>query len=537
MSIATTSIAIHEYQSIFPVFPIGSILVCLLLLGYYFSSKNKTRTIILAIGISVVFKLLIHTFPASLVGLDPDLYAVWIRSVVDSGHLYGITDDFYSKAPNFILLNAIFKIISDLGMRNSLLVFPFILGVIPPLTAVIITRDIVKIEKDTAVVLAALLTATLAMGLRYSYIPIAQSLGAAFWYVIIILLLKFRQSDNRFVVLVILLLCAELYTHKLPPLVLVILITLISLFEFAIKSKVENRSYSNLSIIVGFVSGVLLLLQWLYITPFISDLFGRLLAILTFGSTSISNTLPEYRGAVRPVPRAFGTFLLMLSGIGLLLPSGISWVRLFVKRRQDWAVRVTLLAAALLVGFMFFGIYGSIGPSGSSGGQPVRYVFLAEPILVGLVAALTVEWGRKINFKLVLYLALTLLIITQVFSISATPDHPASSRIYLTEGEVTGKVHISEYTTEEVYADQYFLHETPPTHIGENRGTYADISEPLLNRTLEKQRFPYIAYRSDLSVYRTEFGSYRIQYNPESYLDRHYGKIYTNNEVTLYSGV
>jgi hypothetical protein len=526
--------------------------VAILLFAIWYSSDTSASStapyVVFVVLLAVLYRSYVFSFPAELIGLDPYTYARQIALIMQTGSTDAVELFFYSDASAFMIFPAMFGLMARLPASETLVVYPILIGVVVPLGTLVLTTYLVSgrgwREGGTAAVIAVVATATV----YYGYVPIAQTLAIIFWSVFLYLSVRYYEFESkRAYVLAIVMLVALSFTHKLPLLIvfamLVALASFVGLRRVVTKGlraiakrrgRLEISSFARnqrFGLTLTMLSGVFLYFQWAYVTDFIIAVTMTVVAVFS-GGTAVSPTLATPTAAVAPQSELVGILLRRTHGLALLLVGSVAWLVVLRNRRSIPAALVVLVGSAVTVGFLFLGAFN---PSSSSTSSPLRFLFLVEPVLIPIIAAV---FGRVSIRRWTGVLSLgfvVLLLVTQVYSVPAIPDHPGGPREYLTAEEIEGEEFGYRYATEPVFTDWYFTAASPQLRASaEAPRQYRSFNQRLLNGTIPEQNYEYIALRTDVDIYNTQRGLWRLTWNPEATLDGTHSRIYANGGVALY---
>lgn len=522
----------HGSGRLFPWITLGTLVAILLTTGIalYISSLSSMETYTLLvglIGLGVLYRIFVFAFPESMVGIDPDNYAIWTQQVLTAGST-SVLDPaiFYRFAPVFLLFIGMTKLIGGMSVVEAPVVFSLAMGILYPLTAVVFVRRLSP-SRNVAVVTAGL-TAFASLSIQYSYAPVAMTTGLLLWATLLLLVILFLADGRRSILTVVtLVLLLIMFTHKLP--LLVIAIVLLSTYFLNRLFKKERTSTVLLRLsLFGFL---LALIQWITLTEFINTVINRVLVALTI--LSVESVPVQYPAAVKPLETVPRILWMRSHGLVLLPIAGAAWLFVLSRYRERNTAQVILAAASVTT------VLVAVGIVASTAFNPQRGLVFAELVLPPLVAVFLVNgirkyrWGRGASC-----LILTLIVITSLFSLVAVPDYGYTPRYYLTEREVQTKSFGHHYATETIYTDQYAWEETIPARIKKGRpqqGQYKRVGDPLFNGTLDELDRSYVLFRTNVRVYWTPSGL-RLTWNPDEELPKSYHVIYDSNGATLYRG-
>lgn len=556
--IGGTIYASHMANQLYPWVGLGMLCsIVVLLLGWFSENGSYSDSLYLGIVvfIAVGSRLYIYLFPASMIGIDPDSYALVIQKLMEQGSIDVIASwsNFYLNAPIFLIQSAVVGIVSDLTAPLAISIYPLLVGVLFPLTAYILTRRLTDERMPAGARTAASITGIGAISVHFSFWPIAQTLATAIWVVLVLAILRYLIDwDTRFLLLSLLLLTAILFTHQLPSTTIVVsmfvLLTILLIDNGIniIKMKVSDISgrltgfssiRSSITVIL-LIFGILLYMQFSF-TGLFSSLLVKFSLLTDSGSTSALYQAPiSYTHAV-PVGDSLESILVERGHGFVLLPlSGIAWAAIFYARRSTPA-RFILSVTATTTMFMAASL---IEPG--IGNLP-RHLFLAEPILAVLVAVGFVvvvpsilDKERRSRLRTVSKWLLIFIVITQGISVAATlPDSPGSSRVYLTESEVVAKDFANNYPEGNVTTDFFYSSMYTPEMI--RRTAKSNIKRynqsKLFNGKIAFFNSRYVLIRTQIDIYRGDQGPYRLNWEPEIYLSQKHNKVYSTGHVVLFA--
>ncbi|WP_152420541.1 hypothetical protein [Halococcus thailandensis] len=516
------------------------------------TSPPTGPSLVLVVGIAVFYRAYTFVFPASMIGIDPDGYAVWINQLVASGSIEAMNVGFYAKASFFPLLNGLSAIISGLPVRTAMIIIPLLAGILIPLSVYLLSRYITH-EKATEVGIAASLIATVAaQGVHHSFWPISQSLATLFLCLFVVVSVRSISGPShryRFSLLFVVFLLSMALTHKLPMLVTImfagmfIVLTLLSR-TVATQLGQKQRGGYNVWMLFGMIF-MMAFIQWSYISNYLSSVVAKLIALFGSESASVSATLLQPTAAVSPFSEIVGILLRNLHALALLVPGAVAWLILVYTNRSKRFVQVQVLQAVTAGLFLLFPV-AIVVPSEFNYSRVTLFI---EPFLAVLIAAAFIDQSgrsRKLlarAWSMMVISILMFVVVTQPITVEAAPDFPGSPRMYLTSEEVAAKEfghqHMDNSATDPYYAGEQPFPDQHVTASGvldttrENR--YTSLNSALYNATLLSDCPPDILYRQ-IDVYRFQ-GPWRLTWDPKSVLDTHYNRIYTNHGAKHYSRV
>jgi hypothetical protein len=492
----------------------------------------------------IFFRFYIFQFPASLIGVDPDINAINSQQVILEHSFTNFDVPFYKNVPLFFSLVAVFGILTGQAAPDAMMVFPLILGTTSVLLPLLFSRAVLggtsAIARKTisgTVLLASLGTTSV----LFSYWPIVQSLSVPIWLFTLWLLARYMSSDDyRTLIILFISLFVAMLAHKLPILLFLgyvaVLISLVKIIGY----EGSNHSLKDLFIICTLCLFTLFF-QWMYLTDFIDNVIFKGFNAFTGGRGSITGDPIEATGAKPAFPGLYG--IMIRRGYALILVplTGLSWMYVLYTEKLDSTVLTLLSSSAAVTMLLFIAV---IAPTSLA---PPRLVFSIEPVfltLSGLCIVYIFFSASYLPKKVCSILLLFLLLSSQVISGAAVPDFQDNPRYYLTNEEVAGKQFGNTYVEEEIYTDWYFAGEVLPASIRQMQpgdryprtGTnYKSLSGGLINQTVQKDSPEFVMIRSEVDVYRLSTGFWRLKWNPSEVMDHNSARIYSNGGVGLFN--
>lgn len=491
----------------------------------------------LIVALSVAFRLRIVFFPASMLGIDPDRYAIEVSQIAQFGGLDVLSFWFYREAPIHLLEAVIISLLLDVPSPLAHASYAVILGIGIPLLAA--TMAIYLIPRAPLIgIFAAGAAGLLGYTVQFSYSPVANTTGVLFilfalytGYVYVI------GDDRRFLPLALLLIVGGLYTHKFSGVVLLFgflgMATGVEVGHSANRTPARRRAIPLLT-----ATGALLYLQMFQSTNLGVIAVLRTLSILVPGE-AVQPIISEPTAATDPytlTDRVFRLFyVVMLLGV-----SGVVWV---------WWVWESMRSGSRPRNLAFLGMVAPLAAlvpmAVPMGVNPTRTIFFSEVLLVvlvgvGLISGLFSDGRRGWYIKPEIILLIVVFLAVLGTSPVSAPDYSGVDRRYLTENEVSAKIHGERYATPPVVTDLYYAEETPPTLIpqieegaGVMPGKFTPGSEAFLNRKFNASFAGTIAHRRCLDLYRAS-GVWRLTWDPESHFNQLYNRVYDSECVGYY---
>ena len=181
----------HQTDSLYPGFSIGVLVSSGILLLTLSLTRRLTKRrfhVLLAaiVTVAVLYRGYTFGFPTSLIGMDPDGYALGIERVIRAGRTDAIEVGFYDRAPLFYVLPAVLAILGDASASESMIVYPVLIGAVLPLTAAVLVRWVLGRDTYRAAGMAAIGAGVATTTVWFSYWPIAQTLALLYWCILLV---------------------------------------------------------------------------------------------------------------------------------------------------------------------------------------------------------------------------------------------------------------------------------------------------------------------------------------------------------------
>ncbi|EMA41374.1 hypothetical protein C448_11986 [Halococcus morrhuae DSM 1307] len=526
----------HRTSQLFPWLQLFVfVLAIILFTGLVVGDLSIETSTVLAVVLAVSLRLFIFEWPASMIGMDPDKYAVGIHRVIQTESLATLAQSVptYHALPAFHLLNSEVALVSGLRGRNVLVAIPILMGVLLPLTgAVLAARFTRPSNRSVATGTAALLGAIAAIGVLFGYWPIVQTIAVLVWCPILIALARFfATGDRRFAALAIFSTGTALFAHKISMFVVVAAVIMALCIrwlridqwlghELSLSSEsitpADARTIAAL-LMVG------LALQWVLLTTFArTAIIGKLLPLLASGFSIVPPDKPV-RAAIPGNSGIVG--ILIRRGDFLVLLPAVAGASLWLWfRDRSWPMSLLLgaaLAPIAIVGVTIVGI-GVISPQ--------RAILFGIPVFA---AVLGIAIGRinetgTIPYQTAAFALVLVLVVSQAGSASLAPNYPGEPRMYLSDEEVTSKTFMMEHTGGPVAMDFFYAREQVDLDnpaASQKPGVnsvpqVAVLNAGLLNATLINQSHDTILLR-EMGFTRFSSGAYRLTWDPI--------RVYTNS--------
>lgn len=504
--------------------------IILIILSSYSADQISYYSYVAGITvISVVYRARILSFGGSMLGADPDLYALDVSRVVREGYTSAIWIGFYDQAPIHILQSAMVTIVSGLPSPISYGSSTVLTGILVPLTSAAIVRRLCP-ESSRLIILSAGATSLLAYNLRYSWNPIAQTTGHLFFLLplLSILVLLTKKSRSWFIVFFIMII-ASFYTHKLS--VIMVAFAIIGITVIFYFQSLAGSFFMEKKLLILLTLSVLLVVvqQLLFTTQILAILYNSPQAI------PISQV-----GAAKEATSEIGSIFQQLYVYGLAIVGGICWIWWAKNNINREDSRINSIYIGSVGGLAFVSVLVFLGPQNIA-----RAIQYAEVPLLILIIVSIKKSANDITAHRACLIIVLIFIIVFAGAPASSPDY-GSDRMYLTVEESNAKLWGIKYLNENVNTDSYYYTETPPeliveeqtesTIIGKNSDKFKDGSIYYLNNSLGSIKSMPVAHRSCTESTATEAGAVYLQYNPEDILNINHDRVFDSGCVSYFSG-
>ncbi|WP_433630308.1 hypothetical protein [Halomicrococcus sp. NG-SE-24] len=526
--------ASHYYSSLFLPLTIPTALACCVLLIAAIRTPHYVSVLTAAILIAVLLRVYLFAAPASLIGMDPDAYAVTSQTIVQNGDLSGIRLGFYRLAASYpVFLAATAQIIGH-TTTDAMVIMPVLVGVMVPIAAVVLAQIGFQSRQSTAILtapVAALGAATVKLG----YWPVSHSLSTVLIWMALLTIWRASSEHNvRLSALAVGFLVALASVHKAG--VVIVGVALTATFVLTLTDKVRGRHATFDLWLVLTVGGVLFVIQALYLTDFLPKLIFSAIGLRGISFSSLPS--PTAASVVTiPLSKQLVNLLFVFMSLVLGLIAGL-WM--LWKQSVGRGGLGAVCAGALLVVVSFVGL--PIGVGGFA-----RNMAVIEPLVIGLVVVAAVRIARRTSASHVHGVVGVLLIgmiATQAVASPITPNQPEDVRYYLNSGEVDGKQWILNHAGRGVWMDVYYGDEAidiPAAAATEKRWYQRPpvhqpylLHDELTNATLPEKGYETVALRHDVEIYRLGSRKFRLEWRPNRVMSREYNVVYRNGAVSVY---
>ncbi len=532
----------HQTGSLYPGLPFAAGFGVLLLAGVVLQSRAvSTSVALVAITVGLVYRIYAFEFPASMVSFDPDAYAVQALIIAQTGSTEQlILSEFYSAATAFSVFNAESILVLGLPTDSAFVTIPLLAALVIPVSAMAIAHRVTS-HRQTFVLAAVLTTlgpATIKYGIRPNPIFFSGLIFSAF---AVTLISYPNRRKISHLVLSIVLLFALMVSHKIAVIVVVLVCLLLLIGSHAPFGRAFGNRSVRTAYSLALIAGAALVIQWMFLTQYISRALPRILAII-----GVVEPPPELsRAAAVPYEPQLAFQVLAFSFVlTTLAVGGLVWLGL-LKFRYDAKIARLLAIAGGTVAIVLPGRFSDA----AAGTQ--RTFFFATAGLGALVAVgryFAVKSPRRYLHYLSI-IAIAIILVSQPLSAASTPDYRDGARHYLTQGEVNGKAFAQQHTQSTVYMDRYYWDEVidferaaadgGPQYQAPAAGSYFDgiLEQELTEGTLLQEEYQYVLLRTNVGTYRMDMGRWVLTWDPVASMaaSSRYHQTYSNGHTMMFS--
>lgn len=168
--------------------------------------------------LSAMYRVYIFQVPPQgvVIGVDGNQNIIDIANLVESGRTYSIDNYFYSRAPLYFILGAFLVSVLDISTKWAMGAYPLLMGIIPPLVAVLLSRSL-SLKREHQIV-AGGLTALGATSVNYGFASIPESLALMILLTLLLSIIGYQKqnSPTGLLIVSIIFISSLVFTHKLP---------------------------------------------------------------------------------------------------------------------------------------------------------------------------------------------------------------------------------------------------------------------------------------------------------------------------------
>jgi len=555
MLVSATAIAMWSLNELFLPLSIGVFTISLLIVSplYFQIGRQRTRfrfVIAWSVLLAVSFRFLVFGFPASLIGMDTDKFALLTRLTMLEGRTPLTQLAFYSKAPLFHLYAANFSFLSDLRVSAAMGIFSIAFGILSPLTAAWIGLLVAPTRKYDVAAVSAVLTAVVPSLVRHSYWPMPQMFGIVFFTFMIAMIIKGVYANRAHIVALLVFLLGLLYTHKILLQTFVLAAMGILGWDFVTKKLDRDelspsRTVSSRLILLGVILAVV---QWVFLTNYVDNVILWVHGLLT-SSGLIDRAVSHPPYGSLPRIGIFELFHHRSQAFLVLGVGGLAWAYVAFRLHHLKRIRILLFVVGV---FTAITVVAGVKATSPNAPNPIRFYMMVVTLVVVLigVAAVRLVVNNRGRAKKAVSLLLVVVLVFQVFSAFAYPVYPGTPRYYLTQSEYDAKAFSYAHIDDAVYTDTYYAsHLVAVGRTNDPTGPIADdfddrfvsYSLALFNGSVHETEYPYIAHRTRVRVHWIPPGvwsanKYDLRHDPTRQFDANYSRIYASEDVHIYRG-
>lgn len=450
---AITGVLMTRSGEMWPILPIGFAIYALTFL-LSVSLLNENLSLITGVGIlgGVILRAQMVLVSAAFVGRDLPWYMRDVQRVVNSGSTDVIIKQFYNTFPAFhVYLTELYLLLGS--PRMAVLGAASIIGVVLPLGAGYFAYVIIQDQRAFA--LTAALAATSHIAVRFSVIPIAQSLHVMTVGIGAGLLIGYlRSNDRRYGLSLLLVLLLWTASHKLPLFFFgATCIGLLVLDGGYRLLRTQPQASVRYGMVLALTAGLLFAIQSVFLTAYLP----LSLAALVVAPEGLTMTAAA-TGSGPALPLLSTIFTTLASGRLIVGLAALSMGYLLLTHHASARHRLSIgiVGGAIVACFVALAgwaqlnrLFGSLFP------------LLFAMIGVGYVAVQqSIPSGRKIAAVLLVVLA-----ISQAGSAGLAFDDPRRPQLYVDGQDMGAKDWAATYATEPVMADTQFALAIRPNNL------------------------------------------------------------------------
>lgn len=525
--IIVSILSIHQ-SMIWPVLPAG-FLASLLILLYDRTNFSLIQIAVESIVAGLLYRLTVLATAPSMIGMDPDKYAVAISLVSDEGVSVISGLGFYGSTPVYHLFHVTILEITNLDPATTLQLSAVVLySTIPVAVAAYLA---VRISGPEAAKLGSILAVSGSASIIYSFLTIPQGLMVIVWYLFAATLITNRNNSGR-AALLILFIIIMAGLHKLGAiLALGAIVSVISVIIIDILRE-KRQKVPNELVSYTLIAGLVFSIQMVWLTAWIKGVVSKFLYILGFETVTPS---PIETPAATKIGGLDIVFFEHGAWISLLIAAGVAGAWLLYIRTDYESVGLLGIAGVSALAIV-------MAAATSFSLSLERAIALGEPFFIILIAVGVVSLSKRSNLPLAPAI-MSLLIVTQLASAGAVPDHPTEIQEHLTTDEIEAKQWANTHIDQPIYG-HYFVAQEITDFDGE-RATYrtgegggfpvgwTPATEFLITGNLSTTDGCFFLRKGQNKVRYN--GLYRLDYDPVQQLEgSNRTKVMDNSDVAIY---
>lgn len=561
---------------LFPWLHVGvSAAVVLVLLSNPFDTDRSQFqwTVGLLCTAGVTYRALLVLFPDTLPGHDSEKYALFARLTIATGDYTMASLPFYGTAGGFHTYVAETAILTGLPPEQAIGVAALLMGVFVPTAA----ASFSLLFFDTSVdgyaggTIAAAVGTVLALSVRISMIPFAQTFGTLLFVAFLFLVLKELYTGHElfrwasYAVGMVTLLTAMALTHKIPLLLATGCATIAWIVTgFAARGILWpfGRSRRALPFSVVVITVLITVAQQRLVSSYTTRGLERARNVVTSAGQVPTRTGLSPEVATVPDTGWLAVFESHSHAPALFVVAGTTWLIVvgFIvasEERPRAAIVAFLSIVGVVTGLVFVSLAGATLPEAV---HPFRIQAFQEVLLAALCGSGIAVYRNRISDTVsalsqsqgngLLLSVIVVVILLHSFSSIATPAFPGQQRAYLTDSEMAGKQFAVDHTNGTVDTDDLLARRTPyPDRVTAKSNQWAQLGSvfgvrftenngQLLNGTAAESDAPTMIYRPDADIYAApeQFRNfrYRLQWDVESSADRANSRVYDSGGAVVY---
>ncbi|QIB79141.1 hypothetical protein G3A49_13845 [Haloferax volcanii] len=483
----------------------------------------------MSVLLGVIYRTTIWVATPSMIGMDPDKYAVSILAVSNGG-IDVLSGGFYANLPLFHTLFTVVFEITGVGPSTALQAPMAILySTLPVLVTASLAKSLFGVRSSK---IGAILASGGSATILYSSLTIPQSHMLLIWYTFVLLLLSTWKRSQGYTFVFLLLIVSMAGTHKLGAGIPFVFILSTIAFLYVLKNKIISFKTERQYIVYLLISGVVFAIQMLYITEWAKAIGMKIKDVFT--KTPETTVTVTAASSVGSFPQLF---LEHGSWITLLFIGAIAWLGILYTHDSE---KVQSLLSVVAVS-AFFVVMAIATPFSMS---VERAIAIGEPFLIILIVGGLVTFSkRSVGYRYLTPMIVILLLSVQLGTAGAVPDHPAEIQEYLSKDEVEAREWANTHVRSNIYS-QYFIAQEIIEYDGPRAtfktgtgGGFAKgwfpLSEFLVTNNLSKVD-GCVALRQNQTLVRYN-GLFKLNYDPVVQLESSgRTKVYSNEGMSIY---
>ena len=453
ISPALTGIIMNRTGEMWPFLPIGFVIYSLTFILSVLI-LNKFLYIITSGGIiggTILHVQMVLASP-TIPGRDPPWYFRGVQRIINSGSTDTIIRRFYDVFNGFhVFLSELYLI---LGSPNAALVgATTIISIVAPISAGFFAYTLIQNSRTFVVGLA--LTATSQIAVRFSVIPIAQSIhvmtvGTGMGIIILYL----NSGNKKHMITLLLIMGIWTASHKLPLFFLIGACIGILFIGEGYHLLIENKMSATTNLLaILLIAGVLFVLQTSLLTGYAPR---SILAFLTTpeGLESASTAT----GDIVRRPLLSKIFNMLPPGLLIVSYSTLALSMLLLTNYDSYKIRLGVGIVGGAIGTCFLA---------AAGWAVINRLFGSLfPLLFSILGVGYVVAQREIpNGQIIALILFIILTISQAGAAGLALDDPRRPQPYVSEQDMSAKQWGVSYSTEPITADSQFAISIRPNNL------------------------------------------------------------------------